>query len=314
MKILQFDQYGDIDVYQFKELPTPTPQPNEVLLDVRAAAINPLDGKIRKGQMGFMVGNRFPKGVGGDVAGVVVAIGKNVKSLKVGDEVFGVVAMKSPYGSVATQTLAPAHQLALKPKQISFAQAASLPVVANAALVGLRDVLHLKQGQLILLNGCTGGIGIIAIQIAKIMGAHVTGVCATQGVELARSLGADDVIDYKKQDVLQTSKRFDALFELSGRLPFAKARTLLTPKGLFLDPAPSPKTLITSTLANPFRAQKWKMLMADFAPGNLDQLAQWAAQGKLKTHLDKTFPFEQALDAYRYAESQPVQGKVVIAL
>ncbi len=145
MKALQFDHYGDIDVYQFKELPSPVPQPHEVLLDVRAAAINPIDGKIRKGQMGFLAGSRFPKGVGLDLAGVVVAVGKNVKRFKPNDEVFGTVSIKSPYGSVGTQTLASADELAHKPKTLSFAQAASLPVVANAALVGLRDVLHIPK-------------------------------------------------------------------------------------------------------------------------------------------------------------------------
>lgn len=259
MKAVVFGRYGDADVLSLGERPSSNPRKGEVRVRVTASALNPIDWKVRSGEMAMMSGWRFPHALGSDFAGVVVEVGPSVRSFAVGEEVFGGLnAMKG--GAYAEELTAPASAIAKKPSGMSFRDAATLPVAGVAALQGLRDLGRVGQGTRVLVHGCTGGVGIFALQIARRMGAHVTGTCSAANMDLARELGADDVVDYRSMN-LDEKAPFDVIFELSGKAPFARARRWLTPRGIFVNPTPTPAVLLGSAIGNLFRGQKHRCLL-----------------------------------------------------
>lgn len=313
MKAVSYDHFGGPEVLALAELPEPLPGPGEVRVAVRAASINPVDGKIRRGELTFLSGRRFPKRVGGDFAGVISAVGEGVEDLRPGDEVFGTVTGIGG-GAYADAVVTSASNVVKMPAGLSFEDAASIPVVAIAALAGLRDVGRVRAGTRLLINGASGGIGVFAVQIAKLLGAHVTATASGEGLALARQLGADRVVDYRKADVAAGQERYDVIFDLSGRLPFGRAKAVLERGGIFVNPTPTPAVIVGSVVANLFRSRKHRILMGKTRQEDLLWLAERVAAGQLRPVVARTFTLEQVQQAVRFAEGGGIRGKVVLTV
>ncbi len=326
MKAVVYTEYGSPDVLQLREIKKPTPNDDQILIKVRAASINPLDWHFIEGKPYFMrmigIGLRKPKDprLGVDLSGVVEAVGKNVTQFKPGDEVFG-----GKTGAFAEYVCARADRaIVLKPSNISFEEAASVPIAGVTALQALRDKGKIQRGQKVLINGASGGVGTFAVQIAKSFGAEVTGVCSTKNLELVRSLGADHVIDYTKEDLTKGEQRYDLIVDNVGTQPLSGFRHALGPKGIcvlvggggvndggFLGPMGRP---IKALLVSPFVSQKMGMLMAELKKSDLMILAELMESGKVKPVIDRTYPLSKMADAIRYLEQGHARGKVVITV
>jgi NADPH:quinone reductase-like Zn-dependent oxidoreductase len=250
------------------------------------------------------------------MAGVVESVGSNVTRFQAGDPVFG-----TGKGAFAQFACAPAKNLARKPEGISFAQAASVPIAALTALQGLRDSGQLKAGQTVLINGAAGGVGTFAVQIARHLGARVTGVCSTHNLELVRALGAEDAIDYTRQDFVQSATRYNVLFELVGNRSLSECRQVLHPRGIFVGcggggPEKGSGELLGMMAGraalSPFVRQKLTGVLAKVNSADLETLGAWIESGAIKPVLDRTYPLAQTADAIRYVESGHVRGKVLI--
>ncbi len=312
MKAVTFDRYGDVGVLLVGEQQAARPGRGEVRVRVKASSLNPIDWKVRSGEMALMSGRRFPHALGSDLVGIVVEVGPAVRSLSVGDEVYGGVnAMKG--GAYAEEVTTSAKNLARKPRGVSFVEAAAIPVAGVAALQGLRDLGRVAKGTRVLIHGCTGGVGTFALQIARRMGAHVTGTCSQANAALARELGADEVIDYRSSD-LEKKGPFDVLFELSGKLRFAAARRLLAPRGVFVNPTPTPQVIIGSAIANLFRAQKHRCLLSAPNTKDLEELSSLVEAGALRSVVRRTFRLDEIREAHRYGEKGGSVGKVAIEI
>jgi NADPH:quinone reductase-like Zn-dependent oxidoreductase len=324
MKAIRYHTYGSPDVLRCEEVEKPTPGDNEVLLKVRAASVNPLDWHFMRGTpyLGRLAfGLRKPRVTrpGVDVAGQVEAVGRNVTHFKPGDEVFG-----SGRGAFAEYVCTPASKLAIKPGNMTFEQAASAPVAAYTALQGLRDKGKVLPGQKVLINGAAGGVGTFAVQIAKWLGAEVTGVCSTRNVDMVRSLGADRVIDYTREDFTQSAQRYDVIFDLVGNHPLSACRRILNPKGTYLGAGvlgamsgrwigPLPRLLHTVVLSW-FVSQKLVPFIAKSSQEDLTIMRELMESGKITPVIDKCYRLSETADAIRYLAEEHARGKVVITL
>jgi len=326
MKAVVYTDYGSPDVLEIRDIKRPVPNDDQVLIRVRAASINPLDWHYIEGtpyiMRAFGVGLRKPKDprLGVDMAGEVEAIGKNVTQFKPGDEVFG-----GRNGAFAEYVCARADRaIALKPSNITFEQAASVPIAAITALQGLRDKGHISPGQRVLINGASGGVGTFAVQIAKSWGAEVTGVCSTRNLDLVRSLGADHVIDYTKEDFTKGEQRYDVILDNVGTQPLSGFKRALVPNGIcvmiggggpndggLIGPMARP---IKALFLSPFMTQKMGMMMAELNKKDLNVLGDLMQSGKVKPVIDRTYPLSQIADAIRYLEQGHARGKVVITI
>ncbi len=326
MKAVVYCDYG-VPNLRVQEIEKPTPADDQLLVKVRAAAVNPLDwhfieGTPYIGRFLFGFGARKPKDtrLGVDFAGTVEAVGKNVTKFKPGDEVFG-----GRTGAFADYVcVREARAVALKPANITFEQAASVPIAAITALQALRDKGHVQPGQSVLINGASGGVGTFAVQIAKSYGADVTGVCSTRNLDLVRSIGADHVIDYTKQDFAQTGQRYDLILDNVGTQPLSQFRSALTPKGIcvmiggggpndgrLIGPLARP---IKALMLSPFVSQKFGMLDAELNHNDLAFLGDLMQSGKVKLIIDRTYKLSDLADAIRYLEQGHARGKVVITV
>jgi NADPH:quinone reductase-like Zn-dependent oxidoreductase len=313
MKAITYDAFGGLDVLRATDLPLPSASKGHVLVRVQAVSINPIDGKLRRGELKLMSGTRFPKTIGSDFAGVVEAVGADVHGLAVGDAVYGASGSVKE-GTLAEVVSVPAGVVAKRPASLDAATAASIPIVALAALQTLRDTAGVKAGARVLINGATGGVGLYAIQLAKAMGAHVTAVAGTDGIDIARSFGADVVVDYKTTPITTLTETFDAILELSGRLAFNAADKLLADAGVYVDFEPSPVSIIGNTLANPFRSHKHKFALTAATTADLEDLARRFDAGTLRAAPTRLFPFDEFRAAFAAAEKGGVVGKVVVGL
>lgn len=323
MQAIVYHRYGSPDVLEIQEIPKPAPAEGEVLIRVHAASVNPYDWHFLRGAPSFLrlfTGLRRPKfpRLGADVAGVVEAVGSNVTSFKPGDAVFGAAK-----GSFAEYACATASQLALKPQDISFEQAACLPIAGITALQGLRDKGKVSNGQTVLINGAAGGVGTFAVQIAKSLGARVTGVCSTRNIEMLRSIGADEVIDYTREDFARSAQRYDLLFDLVGNRSLADCLSVIQPRGTYIScggggPDRSTMDLLAGLLHNAVRSrfvsQKMPGLLAKINSDDLALLAGLVQRGTMTPVVDHTFSLRETAEAVRHVESGHVRGKVVIAV
>jgi NADPH:quinone reductase-like Zn-dependent oxidoreductase len=324
VKAWSWDRYGPPDVLTLKDVDEPAITGEEVLVRVRAASVNPYDWRHvradpKLGRLG--VGLRRPKPgliLGADLAGVVERVGEQVRELHPGDEVFGEVRL----GSFAETVAVPHHRLAVKPARLTFEQAASVSMAGHTALQGLRDAGRISAGQRVLINGASGGIGTFAVQLAKTFGAEVTGVCSTRNIELVASLGADDVVDYTRQDFTEREGRYDLLMDIVGDRSLAELRRPLTSRGTLvivggiasargtlLGPAAQ---VLRGALASPFVSQRivtvsWKPNSAD-----LRFLAELMDKEQIAPVIDRTYPFAEIPEALRYIERGHARGKVAI--
>lgn len=310
MWAVRFDRFGGPEVLRLARVPRPVPGRGEVRVSVRAASLNPIDWKVRRGQMRLMSGSKFPMSAGGDFAGTVDAVGPGESPFRVGDEVLGFAAPLRG-GALAEAIVVPAKNLALRPPTVPPEQAAGV-MVALASLQALRDVARVAPGHHVLLHGCTGGMGLPAIQLAKAMGARVTGTCSARGVALARELGADEALDYRAVDVVDRGGAYDAVIDLAANLGFARASRVLGPRGTYVDPAPTPGRLLGHAIANVFRRRTYRALLSSLRPADLAYLTAEMGAGRLRTHVDAAFDLRDIEAAYRRAEAGAVLGKVVV--
>jgi NADPH:quinone reductase-like Zn-dependent oxidoreductase len=323
MQAVMYHRYGSPDVLELQEIQKPTPTEEQVLIRVCAASVNPYDWHFLRGTPSLLrlfLGMRKPKSprLGADVAGIVEAVGARVAQFKPGDLVFGTAK-----GSFAEYACAAASELAVKPQEISFEQAACLPIAGITALQGLRDKGKVQAGQRVLINGAAGGVGTFAVQVAKSLGARVTGVCSTRNVELLRSIGADEAIDYTQEDFARPGQQYDLLFDLVGNRPLADYLRALRPHGTYIScggggPDRSTWNLLAGLIANAvqsrFVSQKMPGLLAKVNREDLTILADLVRGGKVVPVIDRTYSLGETAAAVRYVESGHVRGKVVIAV
>jgi NADPH:quinone reductase-like Zn-dependent oxidoreductase len=312
MKKITFGKFGPADVLQMAEVEIPALNATAILIKVKAVSINPLDWKIFRGEMKIMSGSKFPMGLGIDFSGVVEKTGAEIIHYKKGDEVFGLLDVFKG-GALAEYILVNESQVTLKPSKVSFEQAAALPVAGASALQIINNLAPVKSDTEILINGATGGIGMFAIQLAKRKGANITAVTNEKGIDLAKEWGATQVLDYRKQNVLTLANRFDVFIDLSGKLPFYKAKSLLTSKGTYVSTLPGPREIIGSFLNNLFFRKKYKILFLKPTSDHLHELAKLAGDG-MSIVIDKTYPMEAFSKAYDQTSRGGVLGKVVFRI
>ena len=310
MKQVIYKQFGDENVLEIIEQAVPTPEKDQLLIRVKAVSINPLDWKVYRGEMKLMSGSKFPKAIGIDFSGIVEASGSAVTRFKAGDEVMGLVDVFKG-GALADYVVVKETDLAAKPANISFEQAAALPVTGLSALQIIDELAAIREGQDVLINGATGGIGVFAVQIAKIRGAKVTAVAGTKGTALAKTWGADQVIDYTKHDLREMHQQFDTVIDLSTKLSFAAARKLMKKKATFITTLPSPVVILKSILINLFAGKKLKVLILKPTAERLNVLSGLAKKG-LTIILDKTYSINEVRNAYQEAGKGKIIGKSVI--
>jgi NADPH:quinone reductase-like Zn-dependent oxidoreductase len=309
MKAIAYFQYGGPEVMHLADLPRPFVRRGYAVVKITAASINPVDWKLRSGMMRLMMGKKFPRIMGADLAGVIHAM-DGESDLKPGDQVYGFAPPTQPPGSLAEFCLVPLNRLARLPKNLGLNEAAALPCVGVTAYTSLIVKGRLRPGQRVLINGCTGGIGHLAVQIAKAHGAHVTGTCRTSTIPFAQSLGVDDVIDYTKQDILQTSQRFDLIVETSSSLSFRKAKAIMATRSSFLDP----DLYLQNTLLG-LGGKRYYPIIADVRRPALEQLTKMVESGALKPVAGLTVTLADAISAITEIErGKSVNGKAVVIL
>ncbi len=325
MRAVVYTEYGPPDVLQFTEVAKPTPKDDEVLIRIRAASVNPLDWHLMRGKPLFarlMIGGlRKPKITrpGRDVAGQVEAVGRNVTQFKPGDEVFGACR-----GAFAEYACTSESALVMKPDNVTFEQAASVPVAAFTALQGLRDKGHIQPGQKVLINGAAGGVGTLAVQIAKWFGADVTGVCSTRNVNMVRSVGADRVIDYTQQDFTTSGQRYDLIFDLVGTHSLFACRRVLNPKGIYIGAGVAGRhgaslngllaRWIIALVLSQFVSQKFAMFMARSSKEDLTIMRELMEAGKVTPVIDRRYRLSEVPQAIQYLAEGHARGKVVITM
>ena len=323
MKAIVQDRYGSPTVLELREIDKPVVKDDEVLVRVRAASANPADWHFMRGLPYIMrpqSGLGKPKNsvLGRDISGQVEAVGKDVTRFRPGDEVFANVET----GGFAEYTCVSEGLLVPKPANLTFEQAAAVPLAALTALQGLRDKGKVQPGQKVLIIGASGGVGTFAVQIAKALGVEVTGVCSTRNVEMVRSLGADHVIDYTQEDFTQSKQTYDLIFQLAGTRSPSDCRRALTPRGtLVLSSGESDgrwigpvDRIIKAVVLSPFVSQKLGSFLAKPSKDDLQFLKELIEAGKVKPVIDRTYPLSEAPDAIRYLEEGHARGKVVITV
>ena len=303
MKAAAYTKAKSGKVLEIKDLQQPVPKDNEIVLRVRAASVNPLDWRMKTERPGV------------DVAGEIVAVGRMVAQFRPGDAVFG-----AGKGAFAEYVCASEAKLAPKPEGVTFEQAASVPIAGLTALQALRDKGHLQPQQKVLINGATGGIGTFAVQIAKSFGANVTGVCSTKNVDLVRSLGADRVIDYTREDFTQDRGRYDLLLDNVGNRSLLSMRRVLSPNGkCVMTGAPKEMWKVFTRLLKafawpPFLRQKFKFLIANINRDDLTTFGELIKTGKVTSVIDRRYQLTQTADAIAYVEEGHARAKVIISV
>jgi len=320
MKAVVYRCYGSPSVLEYTDIEKPLASDNELLVKIHSASVNPLVWHYMRGTpylMRFMTGLGAPEDnrLGVDFSGTVVAVGKNVSKFKPGDEVFG-----GATGAYAEYlTIAEDSAVVKKPSNISFQQSSSVGIAGVTALQALRDLGDIKPGQKVLINGASGGVGTFAVQIAKAFGAEVTGVCSTRNLEMVRSIGANHVIDYKKQDYTQIGEQYDLIIDMVGNHSLLSNKAVLSaegkmvivgaPKGDWIAPLVSP---IGAMLLSSFVDQKFEMIMASLRQDDLQTLSDLMNEGKLTPVLDQSFSLSELEGAIRYSEKGHAKGKIIV--
>ncbi|XXX73770.1 NAD(P)-dependent alcohol dehydrogenase [Sorangium sp. So ce134] len=312
MKAFYVTGFGGPEVMKYGDLPEPTPGKGDVLVDVKASSINPLDWKLRSGMMKLLTGRGLPKPLGADFSGVVRAAGHGVSGFAPGDRVVGtVLTMLGKPGAHAERVVARAKDTRKLPESWTFEQGAALPVAALTAIAGLRKCGDLT-GKTVLVNGATGGVGHLALQIAKAKGARVVAVCSARNADLARSLGADEVLDYGKVDVAAPDRTWDVFFDAFGQVGFSRAAPALAANGVYATTLARPDAMIRSALGGIFGGKR--VVLANMRNKREDYAElERLIQGGVKAVVE-TFPLDRAAEAFAVCEGGKVRGKVVLTV
>ena len=322
MKAIVYTKYGSPDVLQLKEVEKPTPKDNEVLIKIHAAAVTIGDVIVVKGEpfpVRFWSGLLEPKNKipGKEMAGRVEAVGTNVTQFQPGDEVFGDLSVCG-LGAFAEYVSVPENAIALKPANLTFEEAAAVPESAVVALQGLRDKGKIQPGQKVLINGASGGVGTYAVQIAKSFGADVTAVCSTRNLDMARSIGADHVIDYTQEDFTQNGQHYDLILAANGYHPLSDYRRALTPEGFYVGTGGSMAQTFQAMLLGPIISMTGSKTMGNMLvkpnQNDLVFMKELIEAGKVVPVIDRRYPLSEVPEAFRYIEEGHAQGKVVITV
>jgi 2-desacetyl-2-hydroxyethyl bacteriochlorophyllide A dehydrogenase len=309
MKAVVYDKSSSPDFLSFQEVEKPLPNDNEVLVKIMTVSINAAD--YRSMRMGIIPKRKI---FGADIAGQVVAAGKNIEKFKVGDEVFGDLA-GCGFGGLAEYVAVPEKVLALKPASVPFEVAAAIPMAAVTALQALRDIGHIQAGQTVLICGAGGGVGTYAVQLAKYFGAQVTAVCSPNNVELARSLGADQVIDYTKEDFAANGKQYDLVLAVNGNRSLSTYKRAMAPRGIYVMIGGALTQVFKSLLFGPFlsiNGKKMRALAAKPSSTDLELIIKLVEEGKIKPIIDKRYPLAETGEAMQYLSKGHARGKVII--
>jgi NADPH:quinone reductase-like Zn-dependent oxidoreductase len=316
MKAIVCTQYGPPDALQLTEAAKPTPKDNEVLIKIHAASVNPVDRIFRAPYvLRVLTGLRKPKDarVGRDMAGQVEDVGKNTTRFKSGDEVFGVCR-----GAFAEYGCAIEDKLALKPANVSFEEAASIPVAGLTALQGLRDKGQIQRGQKVLIDGASGGVGTFAVQIAKAFGAEVTAVCSMKKMDTARSIGADHVIDYAQHDFTKNGQRYDLILAANAYHSIFAYRRALSPRGIYVMAGGGGVQILQGMLLGPLLSllgsKKMRFFIANINQKDLALLKDLVETGKVVPVIDRRYPLSRVPEALSYLEGKHAKGKIVITV
>jgi NADPH:quinone reductase-like Zn-dependent oxidoreductase len=319
MRALRYDHYGPADVLQVVELPVPQPSPGELQVRVHAAGLNPLDWKIRAGHTRLIpVFDRPPRGLGCDFAGTVTATGAAVMAVRPGDRVFGSLSPFRTQGAIGEYVcVAPDHVAAI-PDELGFVPAAALPIAAGTAVQALEDDAHLSAGQNVLITAAAGGVGHFAVQVAKHAGARVTGVCGPGNVAFVRDLGADDVVDYRREDFTRRGERYDVVFDAASASSYLRCRPLLTATGVYLSTSGNAAavvgTMAGGVIARLTSRQRAVGFMLRAGSALWQRLARLAAAGVLVPHVARAIAIDEVADAQRAMETGHGRGKIVVRL
>jgi NADPH:quinone reductase-like Zn-dependent oxidoreductase len=311
MKAAVFNKYGGNEVVEVKDVPTPTCGPEDVLIMVHAAGINPVDWKVRSGHIKIVTGSSFPKILGNECAGEVAGTGKQVKKFKRGDPVIGWPSVRK-LGAFAEYACVSEPAVFPRPKDISFEETACIPIAGLTALQALRDKGRIASGKKVLINGASGGVGHFAVQIAKIFGAEVTGVSSRDNADFVKGLGADKVMDYATQDFTSGNERFDIIFDAVAKRTFGACKKVLAPDGVYISTLPSAAVILSQYGTGFFTGKKALTVWVTANGADLKWMADQTAAGRIRVVIDKTYPLAQVKEALAYSESGKVRGKIVL--
>ncbi len=312
MKAVIYNKYGPPDVLEVGELEKPKLKEDEILIQAHASSVNPVDWKIRNGSMKIFTGKKFPKGLGGDIAGKVAEVGEKVSGFEVGNEVYGKISGFKG-NAYAEYVVAKPEDLVQKPENLNFNEAATVPIAALTAYQALVTRGELTEGLKVLINGCSGGVGHFGVQIAKALGADVTGVCSTKNVALAKELGADKIIDYTKKNVTTNKEKYDIFFDAVANQSYGKIKPILNKNGRYVSTLPSVGVILNS-ITGIFSSKKARMINVKSSPQDLQLITEMIENGKVKPIIDKIYPLADVREAHRYSETGRVVGKLALSI
>lgn len=313
MKAALIDKYGGNELVEVRDVPQPQPGLDDVLIRVHAASINPLDWKIRSGMVKIFTGRTFPKILGSECAGEVVTTGSSVQRFAQGDMVIGFTGIKC-LAAFAEYVCAPERTTFTKPVNITFAQAATIPIAGLTALQALRDLGRLAAGHSVLINGASGGVGTFAVQIARIFAAKVTAVCSGANSELVLGLGADRVIDHTREEFTKGSERYDLIFDAVAKAPFAACKRVLAPKGIYVTTLPTFAVLLNQFLTGYLTPKKARIIVVKPNARDMEWMKGQIEAGRIRIVIDREYPLEQIREALAYSETGKAKGKIVLKI
>ena len=316
MKVIVCTKYGPPNVLQLKEVEKPTPKEDEVLVKVYAASLNAADLEYLRGTFLVRIGGPLKpkyKIIGSDIAGRVEAVGRNVKQFQPGDEIWGDLS-ECGFGTFAEYVCVPENALRLKPASMTFEEAAAVPTAAVVALQGLCDKRQIQPGQKVLINGAGGGVGTFAVQIAKSFGAEVTGVDSTRKLDMLRSIGADQVIDYTQEDFTKSGQRYDLILDVVAKRSFSDCKRALSPQGIYVTTEFSPALVLRGQWISMTGSQKMVPMLTDRNPKDLVVLKELLEAGRVTPVIDRRCTLSEVPEALRYIGKGHAQGKVVITV
>lgn len=311
MKAVVIQRFGDTDTLTLKEVPLPSVGANEILVRISAAGVNPKDVLVRKGKFRLFTGRRFPMQLGYDFSGVVVKRGKFIRHLKLGDYVFGMINGWQG-ATYAEYVKTKATVCAVVPPRLKPDEAAGVPLAGQTALQALRDIGNVQEGDRVIINGASGGVGTLAVQLAKILGAHVTAVCSDQNSRLCESLGADRVIDYAATDLETLDEQFNVFFDVFGNRSFGRVRHLLTPKGVYISTVPGWRIIRDRWWTRFFSSQKARLVVVVSRAADIEYLGQLVDYGQLRPVIDRRYALKDVAQAHSYMETRRARGKVIL--
>ena len=313
MKAVVIDRYGGNDVVHIRDVSLPAPGRNDVLVRVNAASVNPVDWKIRAGMAKILTGRTFPKLLGSECSGEIVGIGAGVAVLQKGDQVVVCPGIRR-LGAFAEYVVAGEQNTFVKPRNITFEQAAALPVAGITALQALRDLGHIETGKKVLINGASGGVGHFAVQIAKVFGADVTAVSSGSNAAFVRSLGADRTIDYATEDFTKGGELYDIIFDAVAKRTFGECRRVLTPMGVYVNTLPTLSVLLNQYVVGFLTRRKAACVIVRPNAADMEWMRARIEGGRIRIVVDRVYPLVQVQEAFEYSETGKAKGKIILKI